>query len=296
MHAGGVWTLAGQRHLGLIAAGVAFFAMLAIFPAVSALISVAALMTEPETVSELLDTATEFLPEEAFDLISDRADTMAGRASGTLGLTSAVSLLLALWSARLGTGALADGLTAIHGAKSRGGLKGAVVALLLTLLMIGVGLTAITAMLIVPLLMALASFFIGSDGFLFLIAEALRWVVALGSLIVGLGLLYRYGPNRPPERRSPFLSPGLALALTLWIAASLAFTFYMANFGNYDEVYGSLGAAIVLMLWFYMSAYAVLLGAALNHWLETRPKSGRDQSAVEQPGPNQPESDQSIAG
>lgn len=276
-HAAAVWNLASERHLGLIAAGVAFFAMLAIFPALGALIALVGLWTEPDTVSDLMETASEFLPDEAFDLIAQRADALVTTTGSTLGLTSALSLLLALWSARLGTGALAEGLTAVYGGKPRGGIWGTLTALMLTLLMIGVGLIAITAMLVVPAFLAVVGLFVDDARFLRIIAEIIRWTVALLSLIGGLGLFFRYGPHRPEVRRSPFLSPGLFLAIGLWTTASLAFTIYMANFGNYDEVYGSIGAAIVLMLWFYISAYAVLLGAALNHRLETQRQNAADQ-------------------
>lgn len=282
-HATGVWRLAGERHLGLIAAGVAFFAMLAIFPAVAALVSVVGLLTDPETVSDLMETASDFLPEEAFDLVAQRASTLASTTSGTLGLTSLVSLLFALWSARLGTGALAEGLTAIYGGVPRSGLKGILIALSLTLLLIGVGLIAITAMLLVPAVLAIISIFVDDSRFLFFVAEIIRWAVAITALVIGLGFFFRYGPNRPEARRSPFLSPGLFLALGLWTSASLAFTFYMSNFGNYDELYGSIGAAIILMLWFYMSAYAVLLGAALNHRLESGTRKHADNGGDHTP-------------
>lgn len=282
-HATGVWQLAGERHLGLIAAGVAFFAMLAIFPAVAALVSIVGLMTDPETVSDLMDTASDFLPDEAFDLIDQRARTLAGTTTGTLGLTSLVSLLFALWSARLGTGALAEGLTAIYGGAPRSGVRGTLIALSLTLLLIGVGLIAITAMLLAPAVLTIIGAFVDDSLFLFVVAEIIRWGVALTALVIGLGLFFRYGPNRPEGYRTPFLSPGLFLSLGLWTSASLAFTFYMANFGNYDELYGSIGAAIILLLWFYMSAYAVLLGAALNHRLESSAQNRAEKGADHAP-------------
>ena len=270
VHALAVWKLAGERHLGLIAAGVAFFAMLAIFPAIAALVALAALWVSPEVVPELMETTAELLPEEAYELVFQRAEQLAGTASGTLGLTSALSLLLALWWARLGAGALAGGLTAIYDGQPRGGLRGTVVALGLTLMMIGLGLTAILAMLVVPLVMTTIGWFIEDGGFLYWLAELLRWAVALGALTIGLGLFYRFGPYRPGTKRSPFLSPGLFLAIGLWTAVSLGFTIYMANFGDFDEIYGSIGAVVVLMLWFYFSAYAVLIGAVLNYRLERR--------------------------
>lgn len=276
-HAGAVWQLLGERRLGLIAAGVAFFSMLAIFPAVGALIALVSFLADPVAVEQALDMAEDFLPEDAFSIISDQIVRLTGTASETLGLTSIISFLMALWSARLGVGALIQGMTAIYGASPRTGFRSTILALFLTVLLIGVGVIAVSAMLLVPVVLALLGQVLPGDSYLPVIAEVARWAVALTALIVGLGLFYRYGPNRPRQHRSPFLSYGLFLALFLWSAASVGFSVFLANFGNYNEVYGSIGAVVALLMWLYISAYAVLIGAALNHVIE---KSNRESQAA----------------
>lgn len=266
--AGAVWRLMGERNLGLIAAGVGFWALFAIFPAVAALIALVGFWADPTAVEETVDMAAEFLPPEALGLISDQTRRLAGAGGGTLGLASLLSLMVAVWSARLGVGALIEGLTAIYGGPPRNSLKAVVQALALTVVLIAVSAVAVAMMLFVPVLLALLAPVLPAGSLLPHIAEALRWAVSLLALVVGLGLFYRYGPNRPGMPRSPFLSRGLALALALWAAASLGLTLFLANFGNYNEVYGSIGAVIVLLMWLYLSAYAVLSGAALNYVLE----------------------------
>ncbi|MCC5969975.1 MAG: YihY/virulence factor BrkB family protein [Pararhodobacter sp.] len=276
-YARAVWSLMGERNLGLIAAGVAFFAMLAIFPAVAALISLLGFWIDPIVVENALDLLVDFLPEEAFAIISDQIQRLASAATQTLGLTSALSLLVATWSARLGVGALIQGITAIYGNSQRSGVRGTALALFLTVILIGVGVIAVTSMLFMPVAMAVVERFLPGDSYLPLVAELLRWAIALGALVIGLGLFYRYGPNRPKDQRSPFLSPGLFLSLVLWSGASLGFSIYLANFGNYNEIYGSIGAVIALLMWLYISAYAALIGAALNYVIENRDRN--DQSA-----------------
>lgn len=280
-YAGAVWQLLGERQLGLIAAGVAFFAMLAIFPAVGALIALVGFLADPVAVEQALDMADDFLPEEAFSILSDQIDRLTGTATQALGLTSVLSLLMATWSARLGVGALIQGMTAIYGAAPRSGVRGTILALFLTVLLIGVGVIAVTAMLLAPVVLTVLGQFLPGDSSLPVIAEVVRWTVALMALIVGLGLFYRYGPNRPKAQRSPFLSYGLFVALLLWSLASVGFSIFLANFGNYNEVYGSIGAVIALLMWLYISAYAVLIGAALNHVVE---KSRRASQAASTQG------------
>ncbi len=258
----------GERRLGLVAAGVAFFSMLAVFPALAALIALVGFWFDPGAVQGLLEMAEDFLPPEALEILSEQTATLIlGNDSG-LGWASLFSLAAAAWSARLGVGALAQGINAIHGGRARGGLHDYLQALLLTMVLMGVGVIAVAAILFTPLVLAVLSFFLPQDSWLPLLAELIRWAVALTALVAGLGLFYRYGPNREGGRRIGFLSPGLYLAIILWASASIAFTLFLNNFGNYNEIYGSIGAVVALLMWFYISAYAVLLGGALNHAIE----------------------------
>lgn len=269
----------GERQLSLIAAGVAFFAMFAVFPAIAALIALVGFWADPGIVQDTLDLMAEFVPAEAHAIIADQTERLVGTTSRTLGWASALSALTAAWSARRGVGALAQGLNAIYGGTQRGGLWDMAVALALTGVLIGVGVVAVAAILLTPLVLALAAPFLPPASPIPQIAELARWAVALTALVVGLGLFYRYGPNRTGGRRSPFLSPGLALAMTVWSLGSVAFTVFVANFGNYNEVYGSIGAAIALLMWFYISSYAVLIGGALNFAIEEFDRGGKQEAA-----------------
>lgn len=262
------WNIMGERQLSLVAAGVAFFAMLAVFPAIAALIALVGFWADPVVVQDTLDLAAEFVPPEAFAIVSDQTERFISATSRNLGWASILSILAATWSARLGVGALAQGLNAIYGGAQRTTLRDIALVLALTAVLIGVGIVAIAAILLTPLALAILTPFLPPGSFVPILAEWMRWGVSGVALVVGLGLFYRYGPNRPDGRRSPFLSAGLFLAMAVWGLASVGFSLFLANFGNYNEIYGSIAAVIALLMWFYLSAYAVLIGGALNYALE----------------------------
>lgn len=264
-----LWRVVGERQLGLVAAGVGFFAMLAVFPAIAAFIAIVSLWADPGVVRDSLDMMSELLPDEAFEIITDQTTRLIGTAPEALGWTSVISTLAAAWSARRGVGALVLGLNAIYDGQMRGGIGATLLVVSLTGLMIGVGIVAVAAILLTPLALALVTPFLPANSPVPLISELLRWAVSVSAVMVGLALFYRYAPNRRDNLRTPFLSPGLLLAMAVWSTGSVGFSIFLSNFGNYNEVYGSIGAAIALMMWFYISAYAVLIGGALNYTLET---------------------------
>ncbi|WP_223814154.1 YihY/virulence factor BrkB family protein [Roseicitreum antarcticum] len=255
-----------RRHLGLVSAGVAFFAMLAIFPAVAAVIALFGYFTDPQLIQNQLELLSDFIPTDAYTLLRNQVLRLVQTNDSTLGWTSVISIGAALWSARRGVAALIQGLNAIYGTHSRGGLRDMIVAVAMTGAMVLVALVALAALVIVPILLA----FFPLGGFYGVLLEVLRWAAALGVLVVGLALFYRYGPNREGVGRGRWASPGLALAVVLWAGASVAFSIFLANFGNYNEVYGSIGAVVALLMWFYISAYSVLLGGVLNSVMEGR--------------------------
>lgn len=273
-----VWQVMGERHLAMFAAGVGFYAMLAMVPALAALIALVGFWADPVIVQDALELLSEFTPEDAMTIIVDQVERLVGANTRTLGWTSAISLLAAIWSARLGVGALAQGLNAIYGGELRGGIWEILLALTLTGILIATGVIAVAAILLTPLVLAIISPFLPADSLVPYMAELIRWAVAVTAVVFGLGLFYRYGPNRPNGRRSPFLSGGLMLAMLLWSGASVGFTLFLANFGNYNEVYGSIGAVIALLMWLYISAYAVLIGGALNYSLETAAEGAQSQA------------------
>lgn len=257
--------MADQANLGLIAAGVAFFAMFAIFPALAAIIAVFGLVADPSIVESQLELMRDVIPTEAFYLFDAQISRLLGARADTLGWATALSTGVALWSARAGVAALMRGLNAIKGEPNRGGIGHYAVALLLTICLVGIAVIALLIVVIAPIVLA----FLPLGGVAALALEAIRWSVALFILLAALGLLYRFGPNTV-DVRTGWVSPGAIVVVVVWIAASVGFSAYLRNFGSYNEVYGSIGAVIALLMWLYISAYLVLLGAVLNVVLHRR--------------------------
>ncbi len=249
----------GARHVGLNSAAVAFYAMFSLFPALAALIAVFGLVADPVAVAAQLDLMADFVPDAAFTLISEQIDALLAARADTLGWASVLALVIALWAARAGVGALMQALNAVFEVPARGGIAHTFVALGLTLSLIGLGIAALLIVVVMPVVLA----FVPLGPLAAIALQAGRWIVALGVLVLALGLLYRFGPNRRGARLR-WITPGAVAAILLWLAASLGFSIYLTNFGNYNEVYGSIGAVAALLMWFYISAYLVLFGAVLN--------------------------------
>lgn len=255
----------GEKNAGLISAGVAFYGLFAIFPAIAAVIALFGLLADPGVVDTQLDLLAGLMPPAVFGLFAAQIDRLLAAASGTLGVASFVSVGLALWSARAGVAALIRGLNAVYDRPNRSSVRHVLVALLLTVCLVGIAIVALLMVVVAPIVLALVPFETDRG----LVLEVTRWLVAMTVLLLGLGLLYRYGPNRRANRMA-WITPGSVMVVGLWIAMSAVFTVYVANFSNYNEVYGSLGAVIALLFWFYLSAYLVFLGACLNVTLERR--------------------------
>ncbi len=257
------------RNIGLVSAGVAFFALLAIFPGLAALIAVFGLFADPAIIQDQLALLADLIPPAALALLSSEVTRLVWAGQGVLGWTGALSTLVALFLARRGVGALLQGLNAVHGGRPRAGLGHALAVVTITLGMIAAGVVALLAVLVWPVVLA----FVPLGGLAGWLALAGRWAVALGMIALWLWVFYRIGPNRP----ATVLWPGLAVALVLWVAGSAALSIYITNFGNYNELYGSIGAVVALLSWFYLSAYVVLLGGIVNALLAERtltPRSG----------------------
>jgi membrane protein len=272
-HAPRTWLHAGKSvfakiddwNLGLISAGVAFYGLFALFPAITAVIAIWSLVADPIVVDEQIALMEEFLPTEAYGLIDAQVDTLTSTTSSRLGWATLVSILAALWSTRAGVSALMRGLNTIYGTPNRKGLRHYMAALGLTGVLVGVALVALTMVVIAPIVLQ----FLPLGVFTALALSFARWVIAVGVLLVGLAIVYRYGPNRQCVRMR-WLTPGALMVVGLWAVASIAFSYYLANFGNYNEVYGSIGAVIALLMWLYISAFLVMLGGGLNVELEAR--------------------------
>ncbi|SLN19254.1 YihY/virulence factor BrkB family protein [Pseudooctadecabacter jejudonensis] len=255
----------GEKNAGLISAGVAFYGLFAIFPGLAATIAVFGLMADPAIVNEQLQLVKGLMPPEVFTLFEGQLDSILNARPETLGVTTIISVGVALWSVRAGVAALIQGLNAIFETPNRGLARGVLVALLMSASLVGVAIVALIMVVIAPVVIALVPFNTDIE----LLLEASRWGLVVLVLLAGLGIIYRYGPNRRRHRLS-WLTPGAFVVVVLWIGMSVLFSIYVSNFGNYNEVYGSLGAVVALLFWFYLSSFLIMVGAALNVTLDRR--------------------------
>lgn len=248
-----------ERNLSLIAAGVAFYAMLALFPALAALIAIWGFFSDPLVIFEQLVLLEKFVPKDAYALIEAQVVSLTSANDSTLGWASIVSTFVALWTARSGVAALIRGLNTVHRLPTRAGLRSMLTAIVLTLTLILIAIVAMSTIIIFPVVLAFLP--IGSASAQSL--EILRWIIVISVVLFGFGVLYRYGPNTGGDRPN-WITPGAIAAIIIWGVVSAGFSIYISNFGNYNEVYGSIGAVIALLMWFYISAWVVLLGGSLN--------------------------------
>jgi membrane protein len=248
----------------LVSAGVAFYAMLALFPAITALISIYGLVADPGEVEQQINDLAGGLQGGAGDLIADQASSIAQAGTGALTAGLAISILAALWTASSGMHGLMQALTVANNEEeTRGFIKRRAVALALTIVGIVVVILAIGVVVGVPIAME----FVGLGAVGEWAIRILRWPL-IGLVIAGvLAVIYRYGPDRD-EPRWRWVSAGAVVATVLWLLGSIAFSIYVSNFGNYNETYGALAGVIVLLLWLFLSAFVVILGAEINSELE----------------------------
>ncbi|MEM9577902.1 MAG: YihY/virulence factor BrkB family protein [Pseudomonadota bacterium] len=271
----------GPNNLSLIAAGVAFFSMLSIFPALAALIAVLSLIADPEVVVVQLEEMRELMPDDVYDILNAQIVGLVSTSTDTLGWTGLLSVMVALWSARAGVGAMIHGLNVVYDRAGRSTWRHYVRAILLTIALVGVGIVALLTVVIAPVVLS----FFALGGFATVLIGLLRWSIAIAVIFIGIGLLYRYGPNRRPKR-TRLVTPGSVFAATSWAGLSIAFSYYVTYFGNYNEVYGSIGAVIAMLVWLWLSSFLVLFGASFNAQLEADQEDdiaeAEDSAPVEQ--------------
>jgi len=248
-----------EARLFLVAAGVTFYALLAIFPAIVALISIYGLFADPSSIASQFDAASGFLPDGALDILREQMERIA-QARGTLGFAFLIGLLVSLWSANGGMKALFDALNIVDGEKENRSFiwlnivslsftVGAIVFLILTVALVAV----------VPLMLN----YLGLENATQWLFTVARWPFLLMGIAVALAMIYRYGPSRG-EPKWRWVTWGSAFAAVSWIVLSLLFSWYAANFASYNRTYGSLGAVIAFMTWMWLSATTVLVGAAID--------------------------------
>ncbi|MFV0245139.1 MAG: YihY/virulence factor BrkB family protein [Qingshengfaniella sp.] len=245
--------------LSLVAAGGAFFTMLSMFPGLAAVIALLGVVSDPAIVDDQLSMLSDFVPPQAFAILETQIVRLVAANSSVLGWATVLSTLTALWSARRGTDALIKALNRVFHAPPRGGIMANAVALGMTLVLMLVMVVALVAMVVLPVVVAILPL-----GALAEVAIGLvRWVVALVVVVTGIWVLYRFSPNMA-LRQTRWVTPGTVLAIVVWTVASFLFSSYLTNFGSYNEVYGSIGAVVALLMFLYITIFAVLLGATLN--------------------------------
>jgi membrane protein len=260
----------------LLGAGVAFYALLSLFPAIIAGVSIYGLVANPQTVRDQIGKLTQMLSPETAKILSQQISQITSSAGGALGVATVVGILTALWSASSGMKALVTGVNlAYDETETRKFVKLRGLSILLTL----------GAMLLLTVAGAtIAGFPPIADSLpvaLQWVVSILRFVVLAVLLILGLAVLYRYAPNRD-EPKWTWVSWGSVVATVLWILASIGFSIYVNAFGNYNKTYGALAGIIILMFWLYLTAVIVLVGAELNTEMELQ--TARDTTK----GPEQP--------
>ena len=247
-----------------ISGGVSFFVLLAIFPAITALVSAYGLLFSPSTITDNLSILNEFVPDNVLGIVREQANRIASNHSSALSLGILVGILVSLWSAMSGVKAMIDALNVIYEQKeSRSFIKLNLVALVFTLAGFAALLVAIACIVVLPLILSP----IGFGNFAETLTRIARWPILLVLLLIGLAVLYRYGPDRRAARWQ-WVTVGSAVAALTWIIASFLFSWYLTSFANYNATYGSLGAAVGIMVWLWISTTVMLLGAELNAEIE----------------------------
>jgi membrane protein len=259
----------GEHRIMSLAAGMTFYTLLAVFPALAALVAVYGLFFDPHSITAHVDELSGFLPSGAVEVARGQLTRIAAKGTQTLGITFLISLAISLWSANSAMKSLFDTLNVIYREEEkRGFIK--LNALTLSFTLAGVVFALLACAGVVALPIAFQTFGMADAG-----AAALRfgrWPALVIVLTLALAAIYRYGPSRTKPHWH-WVTWGSAFAAVLWLAASLLFSWYAASFGNFNQTYGSLGAVIGFMTWLWISAMAILLGAEVDAEAERQTRS-----------------------
>ena len=247
-----------------IAGGVSFFVLLAIFPAITAVVSAYGLFSSPSVITDNLSLLNDVVPDNVLSVVHQQASRIASNSGSALSTGLIVGILASLWSAMSGVKAMIDALNVIYEQKeTRSFILLNLVALGFTLASIAAFLLVVACIIVLPLILS----FIGLGGLTQILTRVARWPVLLIVVLVGLAVLYRYGPDRRAARWQ-WVSVGSVFATLTWMVASFLFSWYLSSFANYNATYGSLGAAVGVMVWLWISTTVMLLGAELNSEIE----------------------------
>jgi membrane protein len=268
--------ISGDRIL-LVAAGVTFYAILALFPGIGAIVSIYGLFADPSSIVAHLDTLSGFTPGGGFDVLREQLTRLAHQDRAALGFGFAVSLMIGMWSANAGVSALFQALTAVYQEnEERSLIKYYATTLAFTAGAVVLVLLSLAILIALPLVLD----HVPDPGGTAVLLNMIRWPILLVLVAIALSVVYRYGPGRQALQWR-WVTLGSAFAAVAWLAASALFSWYVANFGSYNKTYGSLGAIFGFMTWMWVSLVVVLVGAKLDAELERR--SAADPPATYRP-------------
>ena len=251
-------------HVMLIAAGVAFYAMLALVPTLTALVSIYGLFADPATLNRHMDLLEGLIPSGGLDIVREQLRRLADQGETQLGLTSLAAFAIALWSANSGVKSMFEAMNVAYDEEEkRSYIRLTAVTMIITLATFAAILLLIGLIVVFPTVLQLIG-----------LGPAAQWAARAGGLVLmlllmlaGLAALYRYGPSRRAARWR-WITPGAALAIFVILVTSGLFTWYVASIGSYDATYGSLGAIFGFMTWLWIAAIVVIAGAELNSEIE----------------------------
>lgn len=250
----------GENNVSILSAGAAFYSFLAVFPAIGALVSIYGLAMDPQSLQTQLSSLSQVMPQQAFGIIETQLEKILSTPGNALSLSLVFGILLSLWSANKGTKSLFTGIDiAYDSPQKRGFIKQNALTLLFTLAAILFLILSMAVIVVFPVMVE----FVSLPEPLTQLIEWLRWVILAILLVYFLGSIYKYAPAK---RSSPFkwVLPGAILATVMWLIASWGFSFYVKNFGSYGEVYGSISAVVVMLLWLFITSFIILIGAEVN--------------------------------
>lgn len=263
------WGEVSANNIFLAAGGVTYAVLLALFPALAALVSIYGLLLDPVQVEKQVAALSHILPPESTQMIGQELHSLVTASNGSLSISAGVSLLFALWSASRGMSGLMTAFNIAYGQReTRGFFKFNLVAIGLTLGAL-IGGTVIIAL--VGVLPA-AIEFLGLGALTRWLLLVLEWPLLIAVVMVGLAMLYRYAPNRLMPRWR-WVSPGAIAATVLWVLGSLGFTIYVTHFNSYNKTYGALGGVVIMLTWLYLSSFVALFGAVINAQSERQTKA-----------------------
>jgi membrane protein len=250
----------GENNVSIVSAGVAFYAFLAVFPAIGALVSIYGLAMDPQSIQQQLEKISSVMPEQALEILETQLESLVSTPGSALGWSMAIGILFSLWSANKGTKSLFTGVDIAYDTKNdRGFFKQNGLTLLFTLAAIILLIISMSVIVVFPAIVG----YLGLPSTLETLIGYGRWLILAAIVVYFLAAIYRYAPAKESPKIK-WVLPGALLATLLWLIASWGFSFYVKNFGSYGEVYGSISAVVVLLLWLFLTSFIILIGAELN--------------------------------